>query len=1307
MHRVVPEIIVENYRAGRYSGDFPAVGLFLDLSGFSTMTDTLMQHGQHGAEVLANLMHGVFDPLVEGIFNYGGKIIGFAGDGMMALYPTGEDLQSVALRALASAWNIQQSLAENGQRRTVYGTFQFAARIGLTYGSVSWGILHSADGKSATYYFRGSAVEGASSAEHEAGIGEILLTGELRDLVKDLIETTPSAGACQLRGFNTDLPDAVQTELHEIDLEISRVFLPEEIIAHNIRGEFRQIVNLFMRFPDIDNEELAGLTRTIFELREKYGGLLSRIDFGDKGCNILILWGAPVAYENDIGRALNFVLDLRSRIDIPVTAGVTYYIAHAGYLGSVKSEDYTCYGWGVNLASRLMMTAPTGEIWVDDRIARRVSSRFVLDFNGEQRFKGFAAYQRVHRLESYKRDAEVSYMGEMIGRASELARLDKFAEPLWTDDFAGVMLILGDAGIGKSRLVHAFRSSHLFENQNATWALCQTEQILRQSFNPFRSWLFHYFRLNSFQDETERRQAFEEKINGLIAAIPESETGRELDRLRSMLGALVELHWADSLYEQSDGEARYNSTLLALVTLIKAESLRQPFIMYVEDVQLIDEDSLSFLPLLRRSLLAAEKPYPVAIIATSRIAIHNPLLEAGFVDEQLHLGGLSREAVGRLAEVLLGGMPATGLVNLVMDRSEGNPYFVEQIVRYLQDENLIEMSGQGWRQLEHVRESFLPGDIRAIIMARLDQLSRKVREIVQSASVLGREFRLDVLREMLAEEQAVEKYVMEAEQSLVWTGQSGQRYFYTHGLLRDTAYTMQIRARRQELHALAVQALEKIYSEDLQLHYAELAYHSELAAFREKAQRYYTLAGGDASNAFQNKKALEYLTKALSFASLRDTAAQFDLRVERVELYKRLGDHASQLKELETLVVLGHELDDPQRAAVVEMLFAHYYVTLGDYPALIRHAERVLALHQDAQDAGPLLKTYQVWPLALLRTGKLDEAMRIAGEGRRLAQQYGDLVKEGYILISMGLIAIEQREPLHAQDYLERALAIAQQTGDRRLEARAWGNLGIFAGMVLQDYLLSRTYQEKMLGLIRLLGERNQEAVLLANLGWVSGMLGNFDSSFAYLTRSLVLLREVGNLYGEANTLVNLSAITLDQNHGTSSLEYSQKALELCRTTGDKSGEAWAHMYMGYAYLAQKEYVSAEDAFQASIAIRDDLGQPGLRTEPQGGLIQSLLSRGEPRRALAETEKILSYLESAGSLEGTEEPLRVYYACYLALEENQDVRSRALLQAAGKLLDAQVSKLRDEEARRMFIENVPWRLAIYRACRGNLIGDSA
>ncbi len=226
------------------------------------------------------------------------------------------------------------------------------------------------------------------------------------------------------------------------------------------------------------------------------------------------------------------------------------------------------------------------------------------------------------------------------------------------------------------------------------------------------------------------------------------------------------------------------------------------------------------------------------------------------------------------------------------------------------------------------------------------------------------------------------------------------------------------------------------------------------------------------------------------------------------------------MKDLEALEVLAQELEDPQREAMVEMMFTHYFVIKSDYPSVIQHAERVMALNCRFQDADTIFKDLQVWPLALLRQGKLEEAMEIAREGRRLAQQYDDPVKEGYILVSMGLIAIEQKQPFIAREYLERALVIAQETGDRRLESRALGNLGNFAGLVLQDYLLSREYQERVLGLFRLFGEPSQEVVTLTNLGWVAGMLGDLETAYSYYSRALPMAREVGNLYVETYLLI-------------------------------------------------------------------------------------------------------------------------------------------------------------------------------------------
>ncbi|HSB00588.1 MAG TPA: tetratricopeptide repeat protein, partial [Anaerolineales bacterium] len=778
-------------------------------------------------------------------------------------------------------------------------------------------------------------------------------------------------------------------------------------------------------------------------------------------------------------------------------------------------------------------------------------------------------------------------------------------------------------------------------------------------------------------------------------SIPDPDLARELDRTRSVLGALLDIHWPDSLYEQLDAEGRYNNTFLALVALLKAESLRQPVVMFLEDFQFIDDDSKNFLPRLKRAILAAGESYPIAIIVTTRPSAGS--LDRDLIDARIDLRGLGRESIARLTETMLGGAASPEMITLLLNRSEGNAYFVEQILRYLQEENLIEMSKDGWSLVRRLRSDFLPGDIRSLLVARLDQLARKVREIIQTAAVLGREFEVQVLSQMLHDEKNVLSYVTEAEKAAIWAPLSEIRYIFSHGLLRDAAYEMQMRSRRQVLHALAVEALEKLYAGDLKAHYAELAYHSDHAGLAAQAQKYYTLAGKASSKLYQNSQGVDYYTRALAYIPPDDPGTRFSLLLERVELFNRLGARASQLEDLEALKKLARQLNSLRLLSKVDMLFAHYYLSISDYPAVVQCSERVIELKRIVEDPEVVLDTYRVWPLALLRQGKLDEAMKVAQEGRRLAQAHADATKEGYILNSMGLIAIEQKDPAIAHDYLERALSIARGTGDRRLESRTLGNLGNSAGYVRQDYAAAREYYEKDFALSHEHGERSSECVALENLGWVAGMQGDFEAARSYHERALLIAREIGDTYLEAYTLINLSAVTGMSNEAQTSLGYAQNARELSRKTGDRSGEAWSLLYMGYAYLLFDNLVEAEEAFRHSADIRQELGQPGMKMESLAGLSQALLLKGEHAAALREAENIISYLESGKTLDGVEAPLRVYYTCYLVLEKVQDPRSRTLLRSAAQLLETQVSKLREEGARQMFVENVPWRLAIQRA----------
>ncbi len=1294
MHRVVPELIVENFRAGQYSGEFRAVGMFLDLSGFSKMTDTLMQHGQHGAEVLAGLMHGVFDPLVESIFEYGGKIVGFAGDGIMALYPVVSDERTTAHGALASAYVIQRRLESEPLRSTVYGRFPVTAKIGLAIGSVLWRILRSDDDRQATYYFRGSAVEDSAAAEHQAGARNIILMPELKELLNDEIDTESHGGLYRFTGFRSEIPRPVSYSFSPIDLNISRCFMPEDVIVHDVRSEFRQIVNLFMRIPELSDDKLADFINTVFVLRNQYGGLLTRLDFGDKGCNMLILWGAPVAYENDIGRALNFVLDLQARTDFPITAGVTYYVAHAGYLGSNMCEDYTCYGWGVNLASRFMTSAPPGAIWVDDRVARRISQRFSVEYIGSQSFKGFAEEQKVHLLIDRKGDFDVLYQGEMVGREAELKRLEEFVAPLWNGKFAGVLSVTGDAGIGKGRLVHAFNSSNLFRAHNALWATCQTDQILTASFNPFRKWLFRYFGIFPNQTAEERRHAFDSKLDELIVSLPDLELASELTRTRSILASLVDVTWEDSLYSQLDAEGRYNNIFLALIALVKAESIRQPVILFVDDVHFIDSDSKLFLSRLKRSLSAEPESHPVAILLLYRKERTDRLMQDDLSDSEIELHGISASELSRLAENLLGATTSPGLLKLVLSRSEGNPYFAEQVIRYLQEEHLLEMSSDGWRQVHRTNSSLLPGDIRALLVARLDQLKLEVKSIVQTASVLGREFEVRILTQMLGNEIDTLLYVSEAEKAAIWAPLQEIRYIFHHGLLRDAAYTMQMRARRRELHILALSTLEAMYGDDPGNRSAEFAFHAEQGELSSKACHYYTQAGKISSESYQNEQAVGFLNRAIAYAPLDDLAMQFDLTAERVELYSRMGKREVQLKDLNSLEQWALAMGDPLRTLRALRLQAVYHYLMGDYVKSLEYAQQTEIFAGKFSDSKDILNAQLMWSLSLQRLGRLEEAMRRADAILSLAATVSDRRERGRILTVMGLIALEQKEPANAFKFLVEALEIAREIKDRTLESRALNNLALADGSVGGNYYLARTRYEEVYKISREIGDRNAEGFALGNLGFAAGMQGDFDAARSYHEQSLRVSREIGNLYFEIYTLINLSAVLGIQNESGLALQYAQQAVELAQKSFERAGEAWAWLYMGHACSLQDELQQARAAYRKSIEIRDELGQPGLSMEPIAGIIETYLKSGDLEAASVETEKILEFFDGGSNLGGTDEPMRVYYACHRVLKQKQDPRAQKVLQEAKKLLEAQVLNFSDDIARERYIENIPWRRAI-------------
>ena len=897
LHYLVPAFILQNFTQNCLAGEFEAVCLFVDTSGFTPLMTALMAHGTEGAEVVANTLVEIFSPLVQMVYEQGGFIVGFAGDAFKAVFPTSE--ADAYQRAIITAWQIRQYVAKHSIVHTRFGQFDFAVKVCVADGGVTWGILESnvrQPAQRAAYYFEGEGLARCLDADPYAKAGEIVITRALAEkLMSREVRVEPITASYWRLSHVADrfcarYPKQTANEdiFHE---QQASAFFPPELLDLPLQGEFRQVVSMFVNLQELPvGEEKTDFEQTLFRLLAQYGGYLcrvGRIGDRDKGGTLLLFWGAPTSYENDVARALNFILELQNEISIPLRAGITSRMAYAGFIGSELREEYTCYGSYVNLAARLMVSAEWNEIWLDDEMARLAGAQFEVALKGRYLFKGFIKEWPVFRLLRQREMIETPvYHSQMIGRTNEFEQLKSEISPIFAGESVGLISVLGEAGIGKSRLIHELKRELEQTSSHFQWHLCQPDSVDRewQSLHPFRRFLQHYFDLSSTikgsdaeqMEQDERcKQQFTQKLTTLIASTSCSTLQQELLRTRSFLGALLDLHWQDSAYDRADQSTRLSNTFAALSALFKAESLCHPLILHVEDGHWLDSNSIRFIERLREDI----KGYPIAIIMSMRPQQASDALRMNILTqsekEPIKLHALSTDELHELATELLGVQPSEPLVELLTTRADGNPFFAEQILLYLQEQEMLEVGtlrDERVHESPFLQEAPMTPEVRAILIPKLDRLAPEIKEVVQMASVLGRQFEVKVLREMVQHDNDLSQKVDLAAQAAIWsphyrTGphrainlqhkrarktRSSKNYQFNHDFLQKTAYEMQLGARRRQLHQQAAEAMEKVYATNLDPHYDQLAYHYEQAGLVSKTRFYLSKASNVAKQAYQS-----------------------------------------------------------------------------------------------------------------------------------------------------------------------------------------------------------------------------------------------------------------------------------------------------------------------------------------------------------------------------------------------------------------------------------------------------------------------
>ncbi len=1310
-HRLVPHFILAQHAQGARHGRFEAASLFVDISGFSAVTDALMRHGQHGAEVMATLMRTIFDPLVASVFAHGGFITNFAGDAFTALFPT--DTASAGLparsqppaslrHALAAARTIQSAMTANALQTTPYGDFPFSAKVGLATGTAVWGIVESQDGARAAFYFKGTAVTAAADAEHHARADEIILSPAAGDALRGLITAEAVNDHWRVTGASdaVALPAPQPVQLPPLDHDTAAVFVPRNLIEQTVPGEFRQVINLFISLEGTPSHvELNTFMAQFFTLQERYGGFCNRIDYGDKGCHILLFWGAPTAHENDVARVCNFLLDLREASVIPLRAGITYRIAHAGMIGSALAEEYTCYGRGVNLAARHMVAAGWGEIWVDGDFAQRASDGFTFVPHGRHRFKGFAEEQPVYLLTGRELTlGQIIYQHPLVGREAELAALDHALDLPRQGRSGGVVTVVGEPGIGKSRLIHEFLSKPGVVDSVQVF-LCQTDEILRQSLNPFRYFLRQYFAQLPNLSETVNKRAFTAALDDLIAATADDDLRAELHRTRSFLGALVDLRWEGSLYEQLEPQLRFENTLGALKTLIKAESLQQPVVIQLEDAHWLDSDSVDFLRMLTRNI----DQFPLLLLITSREASPADWFAPETLQKTIVLNELPDDATAVFSRAILGREPSEALLRLLHERTEGNPFFIEQLLLYLQENDLL---APDMLQATPLRQDImLPTDVRTLLTARLDRLPGDVKRVVQKAAVLGREFDVAILMHMVAGDAQLGTQLRTAEQEAVWFSLNELRYLFKHALLRDAAYDMQVQSRLQQLHRHAAVAFEETYAEadERAPHFAEIAYHYDRGREDALALRYYIQAADLARDNYQNDAAIVYYGRGLELVKPADADTRYLLLLGREAALNIVGRRSAQAEDLAQLERLLLKDPDTRRQSDVALRKASYALAVARYDEA---EEAANAARSFARESGSQIDEAQALQRVgrlLWQQGRVAEAQAPLSEALELAQHHAEPQVVAEILYDLCASALYRSDYEQGIDYLNRARQIYALSQNLQGEIRCLTTAAYIAYQT-GNYEDAIVQSDAALGEIRKLGWRYAESHSLAMIGNAAFDLGDFAAAETHHLRALAISREVGSKEAESRSLDTLGLINHYSGHPETAVAFYEEALGIEQEIKNQRNIGYVLTHLGYSLFETGDLARATQVLTTALHIRREVGDLGAAVDTLAGLAAVALVEGRLPEALHYADEILDWLAENDS-DAVELPIQVYLICSQVLQAaatavagGQDLAQRAAqtLNTGYDLLQARAVKIGDASLRRQFVQNVPYNRELAR-----------
>ncbi len=1167
--------------------------VFVDVSGFTALSERLAQRGKVGAEQLTDVLNVVFGTMLGLAAARGGTLLKFGGDALFLLF-TGPDH---AVQASCAAVEMRSALAQTAKYPSPAGRLRLRMSVGVHTGEVDLFLVGRSHRE---LVIVGPATTAVAELEATASAGQILLGPRTAAALPRNALGEPLGPGCLLRWRrpHADMPEPhLRPDGGHADMYVPTA-LRRFLSAAEPESEHRTVGVSFVRYTGIDGlldreghqpaaQALHALVLAAQDAADAEGVTFLATDLAEDGGKVIMVAGFPTTAEDDQGRLLRATRSIVTRsLDeawpIAVRAGVSRGHVFAGAIGSFERATLTVMGDTVNLAARVMAKAEPGQVLATpatlDAAQTLFSTQAVEPFMVKGKSRPVTAY--VVGEESGTRPPRGLGTLPFLGRDKELQQVD--------DAYAGlaegrgrVVTIAGEAGIGKTRLLREVLAAH--DRTPSVQARAEPYGAATP-YRPLRDPLRRLLGL-------DRADAVE-----LSAWLAETVPlfAPDLEPWLPLIGDVLAIPVADTdATRDLDPQFRPDRTADALFRLIEVLA-GGPMVIALDDAHYADEATAALLSRLERE--TESRPWLLLAARRDEDAGYRPTS-----GEQIPLGGLHEAAVRSL---VIEGTAAAPLrphdLEAVVNRVAGNPLFLEETLRGLR---------------EHGDIDALPSSLEGMVAAQIDSLSPLARRVVRRASVLGRSFRVAVLKDLFGDEEVALDDATRKELADILEPDGKGRLRFRHALLRDAAYDSLPFQRRRQYHLLAADSTLKRAGNRPEEYADNLALHFSMGGDHEQAWRWGRAAANQARAAYANAEAVAQYERALAAA----TRIGYDDPTTLVATWEALGD---------SLLNLGRYPD-----AVKAFGSAHRVASDGVARAkvLIRRAraneraQRHKAAYRD-----------------------LTQAAKIAHEQRGRAAAR---VVATAVATRAQLLTLQDRHHEAEREALE-AIRLAEASDDDTALARAY--MALDSSMTMQGRSERGTYYRLALPIHAAAGDLEGQSTTMSNLGAIAYFDGRWDEAADLYRQAAAVATRMGDVSGAAVTQSNLGEVLLNQGHYDEAEPVLLDALRVLTSTGLTSVAGFAAILYGRLLTARGH---SEDAHALLDTWREKLQATG---HPDGSF----------EAATAQAEALVAMGDGVGALRVLDEAERDA-ADAAAVFAPMAARARALaLSGSGHLDDA-------------------------------------